>query len=107
MKQLMRKLSWFWIIFTFSPLILWYFTHIEATAIWCWAWGGVWYLFIVSKSDGLTRGLVFIVASVFVAIAGKTIIGPTEHAETIDGSERNLADFWRCRGQFHGRLSTK
>ena len=67
-----------------SPLVLLYFTHITAAALWCWAWGVVWFVFINSKRDELTRGLGFIVASVFVAIAGKSKIGQVEHAETVE-----------------------
>ena len=83
-EMLLKKMAWFWIVFAFSPLLLWYFTHIGAAAVWCWAWLVVWCVFIYWKTDELTRGLVFIVASVFVAIAGKSIIGNTEHAEVID-----------------------
>lgn len=77
-------MAWFWIVFLLSPLILLYYTSINATAIWVWIWGVVWFYFVNSKADELTRGLIFIVASVFVAVVGKTMIGHTEQPETIE-----------------------
>lgn len=80
----MKKIAWFWIVFLFSPLLLWYFTHIGGAALWCWAWLAVWFVFINWKTDELTRGLAFIVASVFIAITGRLMIGQTEHAAVLD-----------------------
>lgn len=77
-------MAWFWVVFALSPLALAYFTSIDGTAIWCWAWLAVWAVFIHWKTDELTRGLVLIVASVFIAIAGKSIIGCNEYPEVID-----------------------
>lgn len=80
----MKKLAGFWIIFSASPLSLIYFANLTSAAVWCWIWIIVWFLFINWNTDNLTRGLSFIVASVFVAIMGKSIIGESEHKEVID-----------------------
>jgi hypothetical protein len=79
-----EKIIWFWTVFAISPLFLWGFTQISATAVWCWTWLAVWAVFVYWKTDALTKGLVFIVASVFVAIAGKSLIGHAEQGEVID-----------------------
>lgn len=84
MLAIVKKLAWFWLIFAISPIFLWYFTSQCATALWCWAWLVVWAVFIHSKADELTRGMAFIVASVFVVFAGKYFLGKTEHAEIIE-----------------------
>lgn len=84
LSPLVKKMVWFWLIFALSPIALAYFTSNTATALWCWVWLAIWAIFIHWKTDELTRGLFFIVASVFVAIIGKSMIGCNEHAEVLD-----------------------
>lgn len=84
LSPLVKKTIWFWVIFAISPFALAYKTSIIATVAWCWVWLMIWAIFMHWKTDELTRGLFFIVASVFIAIVGKSIIGSTEHAEIID-----------------------
>ena len=84
LSPLFKKMIWFWLIFATSPLALVYFTSINATALWCWAWLVIWAIFVHWKTDELTRGLFFIAASVFVAIIGKSMIEAKGHAEVIN-----------------------
>jgi hypothetical protein len=81
---IVKKMAWFWLIVIASPFLIAYYTSIDSTALWCWSWIGAWAIFIHWKTDELTRGLFFIVASTFIAVIGKSIIGTNEHTEVME-----------------------
>lgn len=84
MINLKKNLSWFFLVLILSPFILWYFAEISLTAFWLIAWCLVWVWFVFSEKDNFDRGLIFIVASVFIAIAGKSYLQLKEQALILD-----------------------
>ncbi len=84
LPPLFKKMLWFWVIFSISPFIAWWATNLSATAWWLGCWIVVWIWFVNSKADLLTRGLWFIMLSVFIAVIGKGLISPKDHKDIID-----------------------
>ncbi|MDR0776033.1 MAG: hypothetical protein LBE81_05280 [Azonexus sp.] len=65
-------------------MLLSIFSLFFGAAILCWVWIVIWAIFIHWKTDTLTRGLFFIVASVFIVIVGRSMLEGTEHKEVLD-----------------------
>lgn len=72
--RLLKLSAWFFIIFILSPLLVWYFTNIGRAALWIWAWLILWFVFINAKWDELTKGLLLIVGSCWIAVGGRTLV---------------------------------
>jgi len=80
----MKPVAILLLLFALSPIALLYFGSLNATALWCWAWLALFAWFTLSNSDLDTRGLVLIIGSVFIAIAGNSLLAGKENSDILE-----------------------
>lgn len=80
--------AWMIIVGVFSPLWAWYFSQLLPAALWVYAWLVVWAIFVWTKWDDLTKGLVLIVGSCWVAMDGRVWVA--ESAPVMDGVQNMM-----------------